>query len=37
LWYRDLFTGRWGEFWLEEYFSDEYREYTEEEVAFLRG
>jgi len=34
MWYRDLFEGRWAEFWLEEF--SEYKEMTKYDVSFLK-
>jgi len=36
LWYRDLFRGRLSKFWVESYFSEPWKSYTEKEIAFLR-
>ncbi len=35
MWYRDLFCGKPGQYWVEWYFSKRYQEYTSKEVAFL--
>jgi len=37
LWYRDLFCRRLSEFWVESYFSETWKSYTEKEIVFLRG
>lgn len=34
MWYRDLFEGRWAEFWVEEF--SEYGDMTEYDVSFLK-
>lgn len=36
MWYRDLFRGRLGEFWVENYFSERWKAQTEKEIAFLK-
>jgi len=36
LWYRDLFNRRLSEFWIENYFSEKWKSYTEKETALLK-
>lgn len=35
-WYRLLFDGRLGKFWVENYLSERWKLYTEKEIAFLK-